>query len=101
MQKVVCSVSRRNGNGKCSGFGYLSENNLFFPAMSSTGKPYIRVIEDISSCRKRGNNEFAGYVTQMYENVDVHTKDKVRDHDRYERIDCLEIEYYVWFKYVD
>ena len=99
MKKVACSVSKRNGNGKWSGIGYLAEDNLFIPALSKEGKPYIKVIEGVKGyCISNGRDkEYSGTVTQALENVSVFNKGK----DRYETIDYLEIEYIVWYKYLD
>ena len=99
MRKVVCSVSKRNGSQKWSGVGYLAEDNLFVPALSQNGKPYIKVIEGVKGyCASNGRDkEYSGVVTQALENVSIFNQEK----DRYETIDYLEVEYRVWYKYAD
>lgn len=89
MQKVVYSVSKVNRNEKLKGIGYVSEGNLLIPAVSKTGKPYIRVFEDITDkCRPsvNANGEYKGYITMAYQN---------------DNNDYIEIDYSVWFKYVN
>lgn len=99
MKKVVCSAQKRYGNQKWSGLGYIAEDNLFIPAISKNGKPYIKVIEDAKKyCAPNGRDkEFSGIVTEAHENVSIFNQEK----DRYETIDYLEVEYLVWFKYAD
>ena len=99
MRKVYCSVSKRSGNQKWSGIGYLAEDNLFIPALSKNKTPYIKVIEGVKGyCASNGRSkEFSGIVTQALENVSIFNKEK----DRYETRDYLEVEYNVWYKYAD
>ena len=99
MKKVVCSVSKRNGSQKWSGVGYLAEDNLFVPALSKNGKPYIKVIEGIKGhCVPKGRDkEYSGIVTQAFADVPIFNQEK----DRYETRDYLEVEYRVWYKYAD
>ena len=89
MQKVVYSVSKVNRDEKLKGIGYVSEGNLLIPAISKTGKPYIRVFEDITDkCRPSVNSsgEYKGYITLAYQT---------------DNNDYIEIDYSVWFKYVN
>ena len=99
MKKVAYSVSKRNGVGKLKGIGYLAEDDLFILAFSKEeNKPYIKVIEDAGKqCFPNGKDgEFSGTVTELYENVPIHNREK----ERYETRDCIEVEYSVWYKYV-
>lgn len=101
MQKVVYSVSKVNHRDeKMTGVGYLAEGNLLIPAISSKGNPYIRVFENVADkCKPIGQNatEFKGYITVAYTDVAV----KREKDDSKDVVDYLEIEYSVWFKYVD
>ena len=103
MQKVVCSISRKNGSGKLKGVGYIAEDNLFLPAISKENKPYIRVLEDVTRyCHPvvGKDKEFSGIVPQAFENIYIHKVDKARDKDYFDTMDYIEVEYYVWYKYV-
>lgn len=100
MQKVVYSISKVNRDEKLKGVGYLVEGNLLIPSTSQKGNAYIRVFEDVTEkCKPVVNtdNEFKGYVTVAYENVNVYNKTK----DRYDTLDYIETTYFIWFKYVD
>lgn len=104
MQKVVYSVKKVNKDERLKGVGYLSEGCLLMPQISQKGKAYIRVFEDVVEKCKRVNsdseehaNEFSGYVTVPYTNVPIYN---AKD-DNYDIVDYIEVEYYVWFKYVD
>lgn len=99
MQKVVYSISKVNKDEKFKGVGYLIEGNLLIPATSSKGNPYIRVFEDVAKkCRKVGDteNEFKGYVTIAYENVNIYNKEK----NCYDTLDYIETTYFIWYKLV-
>lgn len=99
MQKVVYLVSKVNKDKKLKGVGYLVEGNLLIPSTSSKGNPYIRVFEDVTKhCPQdvTKKDEYKGYVTVAYENVNIFNKEK----DRYETLDYVETTYYVWFKLV-
>ena len=99
MQKVVYSVDKVNSDKKMKGVGYLVEGNLLIPSLSGKGNPYIRVFEDVTKqCHASVTkpDEYKGYVTLAYENVNIFNKEK----DRYETPDYVETTYYVWFKLV-
>ena len=99
MQKVVFTVSKVNRDEKQKGIGYLVEGNLLIPALSSKGSAYIRVFEDVADkCKEIQNseNEFRGYVTISYENINVFNREK----NRYDTLDYVETTYYVWYKYI-
>lgn len=99
MKKVVFSISKVNKDEKLKGIGYIVENNLLVPSISSKGNPYIRVFEDVAvKCRKVGDsdNEFKGYVTISYENVNIYNKEK----NCYDTLDYIETTYFIWFKFV-
>ena len=101
MQKVVYSVSKVNHRDeKMKGIGFLAEGNLMIPAISKSGKPYIKVFEGVlDRCKliSDTSNEFKGYITVAYTDVPVY-REKTDNHDI---VDYIEIEYSVWFKYVD
>ena len=99
MQKVVFTVSKVNRDEKQKGIGYLVEGNLLIPALSSKGSAYIRVFEDVADKYKEiqnSENEFRGYVTISYENINVFNREK----NRYDTLDYVETTYYVWYKYI-
>jgi len=99
MQKVVFTVSKVNRDEKQKGIGYLVEGNLLIPSLSSKGNAYIRVFEDVADkCKEIQNseNEFRGYVTISYENINVFNREK----NRYDTLDYVETTYYVWYKYI-
>jgi hypothetical protein len=100
MQKVVFSISKVNRDDKLTGVGYLSEGNLLIPAISKQGKPYIRIFEAVTErCHQVINtvNEFKGYITVAFSNVPVYN---AKD-ENYDVVDYIEVDYSVWFKYVD
>lgn len=100
MQKVVYSVTKVNKDEKLKGVGYLIEGNLLIPSTSSKGNPYIRVFEDVvKTCKlvPKSENEFKGYVSIAYENVNVYNKEK----NTYDTLDYVEATYFIWFKYID
>ena len=99
MQNVVYSVSKVNKDEKLKGVGYLIDGNLLIPATSSKGNAYNRVFEDVAKkCRKvvDTDNEFKGYVTIAYENVNIYNKEK----NRYDTLDYVETTYFIWYKLV-
>lgn len=99
MQKVVYSVSKVNSNKKMKGVGYLVEGDLLIPSTSSKGNPYIRIFDEVTKhCHPidKDKTEYKGYVTLIYENVNIFNKEK----DRYETVECFETTYYVWYKFI-
>lgn len=100
MQKVAYSITKVNRDDKTRGVGYLVEGNLLIPSLSGKGNPYIRIFEDIDKhCHKAANaeNEYKGYVTVAYENINVYNKEK----DRYDTLDYVETTYFIWYKLID
>ena len=100
MKKVVYSVTKVNREEKLKGVGYFVDDNLLISATSSKGNSYIKVFEDITKYCHRVNgkdNEFKGYVTVAYENVNIYNKQK----NSYDTLDYCETTYYVWFKIVE
>ncbi len=100
MQKVVYSISKVNRDEKLKGVGYIVENDLLIPAISSKCNAYIRVFDDVTKkCTPISdtNNEFKGYVSMCYTNVNVYNKEK----ERYDTLENVETTYYIWFKYID
>ena len=101
MKKVVFSVTnvRSKSDKKLSGFGYLTEGNLLCPCISKNNKPYIRIFEGVEkACHAVTNrpDEFKGYITMYFTEVPVY-----REKDgSYDMLD-LEVEYQVWYKFVE
>jgi len=108
VQKVVYSITKVNKDEKIKGVGYLVDGNLLIPAISSKGKPYIRIFEDVvEHCKPTHDapKEFKGYVPVIYTNVPVF---KSIDHDSdeekegsYEIIEQIETTYFIWYKLID
>lgn len=99
MQKVIYSISKVNRDEKLKGVGYLVEGNLLIPSTSQKGNAYIRVFEDVTEkCKSVANteNEFKGYVTISFENVNVYNKEK----NRYDTLDYVETTYCIWFIWI-
>ena len=95
MAKVVYSISKRNWNSKMTGVGNLSDGTLCI----RTRKGREMVFEDILKyCHPipTRENQFSGYMTLAYEDVPVYDAQK----GNYKYIDYLEVEYYIWFKYI-
>lgn len=100
MKKVVYSVTKVNKDEKLKGVGYFVDGNLLIPATSSKGNSYIKVFEDITkSCHQINgkDNEYKGYVTIAYEDVQIYNKQK----NSYDTLDYCETTYFVWFKILD
>ena len=100
MQKVVCSISKVNKERKVKGVGYLVKGNLLIHSTSSQGNSYIRMFEDaIKYCHATPDtaNEFKGYMTISYENIQVFNKEK----NGYDTLDYVEVTYHIWYKYID
>lgn len=100
MKKVVYSITKVNKDERLKGVGYLVEGNLLIPSTSSKGNAYIRVFEDVEEkCKpvSESKDEFKGYVTVAYENINVYNKEK----NRYDTLDYIETTYHVWYKVID
>ena len=100
MKKVVYSIIKVNKDERLKGVGYLVEGNLLIPSTSSKGTAYIRVFENVEETCKPVNeskDEFKGYVTIAYENINVFNKEK----NRYDTLDYIETTYHVWYKFID
>ena len=98
MKKVVYSI-RKMGNSECrwTGVGYLSEGDLMIPAISKSGKAYIRVFFGAEKhCHPimYKDNEFKGV---YYEVIDAELD---TGKDSYETRE-IELNYNIWYKYVD
>lgn len=101
MKKVVFSITnvRSKSDKKLSGFGYLTEGNLFCPCISKNSKPYIRIFNDVEKhCRPVNGkkDKFQGYITMYFTEIPVY-----REKDgSYNMLD-LEVEYKIWYKTVE
>lgn len=108
MKKVYFSASKTRKDEKLSGIGYLVEGNLLIPAISSKGKPYIRIFEDVAEqCKPISDkkNEFKGYIDVIFTEVPVfksvdHDSDEIKE-GSYEILDSVTVTYNIWFKYTD
>ena len=117
MQKVIFSVSKSGKfPSKSTGIGYIDDENLYIPALSQKGNPYIRVFPCISYCHSIVNrpDEFKGNYSEIRE-VEIPVYDR---HDQtsfgtrkinpnsQEAMDMcngyetreIEISYFIWFK---
>lgn len=100
MKKVNFFISKVNSDYQQKGVGYIVDNDLLVPSISSKNNPYIRVFEDVvSKCHKVMNeeNQFRGYITIAYENINVFNKEK----NGYDTLDYVETTYYIWYKLID
>lgn len=99
MQKIVFSITKLNKseNAKTSGTGYIIDENILIPAMSTNNKQYIKVFEDaVKYCYPvlGTENEYKGayteYVTGEFpdKNGALETKEIV-------------VDYFIWYKKVD
>ena len=99
MKKVFFSVTKAGRNeNRTSGVGYVTETDLFIPAISKNGKPYIRVFEDcIRYCHKmpNENNEYKGTFWELKE-IEFETRNGAGIEKRE-----IEITYYIWYKLAD
>lgn len=96
MKKVVFSVTKEGrSNTKTTGVGYVSDTDLLIPAISKSGKAYIRVFQDcVKHCRKVKDkeDEFKAHVYEIHE-VEIETnKNNFTTRE-------IEVEYQIWFKY--
>lgn len=101
MQKVVFSVTKSGKfSTKSTGIGYIDNENLYVPALSQKGKPYIRVFNCIKNCHQITNrpDEFKGEYYEIRE-VEIETKNSTGQHTGFETRE-VEISYYIWFKKV-
>ena len=91
MKKVTFSIRKRNGD-KITGVGYITDEDMLIPALSKTGKPYIRVIEDcVKSCHKTDEDIYQGYHEFFMECDLTDDNGKITTRE-------LPITYYIWYK---
>ena len=104
MKKVVYSVSRTNryGSTKMTGLGFVTDSDLIIAQNGKSGKAYIRVFEDcVKHCHaiQGREGEFKGAHYEIRE-VEFETKTSSGESTGYETRE-VEIEYSIWYKYVD
>ena len=104
MKKVVYSVSRTNryGSTKMTGLGFVTESGLIIACNGKSGKAYIRVFEDcVKNCHAVPNRpgEFKGAHYEIRE-VEFEKKTSSGESTGYETRE-IEVEYSVWYKFVD
>lgn len=99
MKKVVYSIRKVGSDKKIKGVGIIAEGDLLIPSLSSKGNPYIRVIDGVTkNCKQVADkeNEYFGRVTVAYNDVPIY---RPKD-DNYEIVEYIEVDYYVWYKFV-
>ena len=104
MKKVVYSVSRTNRyrSTKMTGLGFITESDLIIACNGKSGKAYIRIFEDcVKHCHAVPNRpgEFKGAHYEIRE-LEVETKNSSGESTGYETRE-IEVEYSVWYKFVD
>ena len=104
MKKVVYSVSKTNryGSTKMTGLGFVTENDLITACVNKKGKAYIRIFEDcVKNCHAVPNRpgEFKGAHYEIRE-VEFEKKTSSGESTGYETRE-IEVEYSVWYKFVD
>ncbi len=103
MKKVVYSVYRTGkADSKISGIGYVTEKDLITACIGQNGKPYIRVFEDcIEDCNAVGEEkvEFKGLFKELKE-IRVEVKNSFGESKGYDTKE-IELNYNIWFKYLD
>ena len=104
MKKVVYSVSRTNryGSTKMTGLGFVTENDLIIACNGKSGKAYIRVFKEcVKNCHAVPNrpDEFKGTLYEIRE-VEFEKKTSSGESTGYETRE-IEVEYSVWYKFVD
>ena len=99
MNKVVFAVSKAGRSGsKVSGGGYIDDKNLYIPAISKKGTPYIRVFEDcIKSPVTEGqySTTYYEYQTIEFEVMNASKTDSVGFETRE-----ICVTYFIWFKLI-
>ena len=104
MQKVVYSVSKLNrfGNTKMTGVGFITDSDLIIACVSKKGNAYIRVFEDcVKNCHAVSgrDGEYKGAHYEIRE-VEFEKKTSSGESTGYETRE-IEVEYSVWYKFVD
>lgn len=97
MQKVIYSITKVRNEEKLKGVGYLSDSgDLLVPAISSKGKPYIKVFEEAAKkCPQNPETgEHKGYMSIPYQDVPIF----VPKDNNYKIVDYIEVDYHLWFK---
>lgn len=95
MAKVVYSISRRSWDRKMTGVGDLSDGTLVVRRKNGTEMVFEDILKYCHPITSRVN-QFSGFMTLAYMDVPVYDKEK----DNYKYVDYMEIEYFIWFKYI-
>ena len=87
MKKIVYSISKPNklDDGRLTGVGCITDENLIIAAISKNGKPYIRVFEDcLKDCHPipYKPDEYKG---EYYEIFEIDGKE-------------IQVDYSIWYK---
>lgn len=104
MKKAVYSVSRNNqyGSNKLTGLGFVTDRDLIIACNGKSGKAYIRVFEDcVKNCHAilSREGEFKGTLREIREVV-FEKKTPSGESAGFETRE-IEVEYSVWYKFVD
>lgn len=100
MKKIIFTLtklSRKNGNTKTKGIGYINGNDFILALKSSTDMPYVKIFEDaVGLIPKVPNrvNEFAGYLSEL---VTINSEVKPGSFEEKQ----INIEYHLWYSVLD
>ena len=88
MKKVLYTITKENKEKtKISGFGFISDTDLFTAQFSKAGKPYIRVYEGcLKYCHQVVGSDDA-FKGAFWEVVEIEGR-------------TVEINYYIYYKLV-
>ena len=100
MKKIIFSLtkfSRKNGNTKTKGIGYIDGNNFILALQSDSGMPYVKIFDDcVEGIHKvpARTNEFAGYIAEY---VTINSEVKPNSYEEKQ----ITINYYLWYSVLD
>ena len=100
MKKIIFSLtkfSRKNGNTKTKGIGYIDGNNFILALHANNGMPYVKIFEDcVDSIHKAParTNEFAGYLSE-YVTINSEVKENSFEEKQ------ITIDYHLWYSVLD
>ena len=100
MKKIIFTLtkfSRKNGNTKTKGIGYISNKDFILALKSNTDMPYVKIFEDaVGQVPKVPNrvNEFAGYLSEL---VTINSEVKPNSFEEKQ----INIDYHLWYSVLD
>lgn len=95
MAKVVYSISQRKWDSKMTGIGDLSNGTLVVRTRKGRGMVFEDILKYCHPIPSRAG-QYSGSTTLAYEDVPVYDERK----GNYRYVDYMEVEYYIWFKYI-